>query len=106
MAMSRMMDAVPESDVIIRNPTHFAVAVKYDKDKNNAPVVLAKGADNLAMKIVDIAEKHDITMVENKPLARGLYDSVDVGKEIPPEFYRAVAEVLSFVYKLQGRMPE
>ena len=106
MAMSRMMDAVPESDIIIRNPTHFAVAIKYDKDKNNAPVVLAKGADNLAMKIVGIAEEHDIAMVENKPLARGLYDSVDVGREIPPEFYRAVAEVLSFVYKLQGKMPE
>ena len=106
MAMSRMMDSVPDSDVIIRNPTHFAVAVKYDKDKNNAPVVLAKGADNLAMKIVSIAEKHDIVMVENKPLARGLYDSVDVGKEIPPDFYHAVAEVLSFVYKLQGKMPE
>ena len=106
MAMSRMMDSVPDSDVIIRNPTHFAVAIKYDKDKNNAPVVLAKGADNLAMKIVGIAEEHDIAMVENKPLARGLYDSVDVGKEIPPEFYRAVAEVLSFVYKLQGKLPE
>lgn len=106
MAMSRMMDSVPDSDVIIRNPTHFAVAIKYDKDKNNAPVVLAKGADNLAMKIVGIAEEHDIAMVENKPLARGLYDSVEVGREIPPDFYRAVAEVLSFVYKLQGRMPE
>ena len=106
MAMSRMMDSVPESDVVIRNPTHFAVAVKYDKNKNNAPIVLAKGADNLAKKIVGIAEEHKIIMVENKPLARGLYDSVDVGREIPPEFYHAVAEVLSFVYGLQGRRPE
>lgn len=106
MAMSRMMDSVPESDVVIRNPTHFAVAIKYDKNKNNAPIVLAKGADNLAKKIVGIAEEHKIIMVENKPLARGLYDSVDVGREIPPEFYHAVAEVLSFVYGLQGRRPE
>lgn len=106
MAMSRMMASVPDSDVIIRNPTHFAVAIRYEKDKNNAPVVLAKGADNLAMKIVEIAEKHEIIMVENKPLARGLYDTVDVGREIPPEFYHAVAEVLSFVYGLQGRTPD
>lgn len=106
MAMSRMMDSVPESDVVIRNPTHFAVAIKYDKNKNNAPIVLAKGADNLAKKIVGIAEEHKIITVENKPLARGLYDSVDVGREIPPEFYHAVAEVLSFVYGLQGRRPE
>lgn len=106
MSMGRMMDAVPESDVIIRNPTHYAIAIKYDKEKNSAPVVLAKGADNLAMKIVGIAEKHDIVMVENKPLARGLYDSVEVGREIPVEFYHAVAEVLSFVYKLQGKLPQ
>lgn len=105
MAMSRMMDAVPDADVIIRNPTHIAVAVKYDEYTNNAPVVLAKGADNIAMKIVDIAEKNNITTVENKPLARGLYDAVEVGKEIPPSFYAAVAEVLSFVYNLQGRKP-
>ena len=105
MAMSRQMAAVPEADVVIRNPTHYAVAVKYDEYKNNAPVVLAKGADNMAMKIVDIAEKNKITMVENKPLARGLYDGVEVGKEIPPEFYHAVAEVLAFVYGLQNKKP-
>lgn len=105
MAMSRMMDAVPGADVIIRNPTHFAVAVKYDEDKNSAPVVVAKGADNLAMKIVEIAEKNDVATVENKPLARGLYDAVEVGKEIPPSFYHAVAEVLAFVYGLTDRKP-
>lgn len=105
MAMSRMMDAVPDADVIIRNPTHFAVAVKYDEYKNNAPVVVAKGADNLAMKIVDIAEKNNVATVENKPLARGLYDAVEVGKEIPPSFYHAVAEVLAFVYGLTDRKP-
>ncbi len=105
MAMSRMMQDVPNADVVIRNPTHFAVAVKYDEYKNNAPVILAKGADNMAMRIVKIAEENKITMVENKPLARGLYDSVEVGREIPPEFYSAVAEVLSFVYRLQGKLP-
>ncbi len=105
MAMSRMMQDVPNADVVIRNPTHFAVAIKYDEYKNNAPVILAKGADNMAMRIVKIAEENKITMVENKPLARGLYDSVEVGREIPPEFYSAVAEVLSFVYRLQGKLP-
>ena len=105
MAMSRMMQAVPDADVIIRNPTHFAVAVKYDEYKNNAPVVLAKGADNMAMRIVNIAEKNNITMVENKPLARSLYDAVEVGREIPPDFYHAVAEVLAFVYGLRGQKP-
>ncbi|MBQ8780945.1 MAG: flagellar biosynthesis protein FlhB [Oscillospiraceae bacterium] len=103
MAMSRMMADVPDADVVIRNPTHFAVAIKYDEYKNNAPIVLAKGADNLAMKIVDIAEKNKVTMVENKPLARGLYDSVEVGREVPPEFYHAVAEVLVFVYNLRNQ---
>ncbi len=105
MAMGRMMQAVPDADVIIRNPTHFAVAVKYDEYKNNAPVVLAKGADNMAMRIIDIAEKNKITMVENKPLARSLYDTVEVGREIPPDLYHAVAEVLAFVYGLRGQKP-
>ncbi|MGN0586412.1 MAG: flagellar biosynthesis protein FlhB [Oscillospiraceae bacterium] len=105
MAMSRMMQAVPEADVIIRNPTHIAVAVKYDEFKNNAPVVVAKGADNMAMKIIKVAEENNVTMVENKPLARSLYDAVEIDREIPPEFYHAVAEVLAFVYGLQGKKP-
>lgn len=105
MAMRRMMQAVPEADVIIRNPTHFAVAVKYDEYKNNAPVVLAKGKDNVAFRIIEIAEKNDIVMVENKPLARALYDAVEVNREIPVEYYHAVAEVLSFVYGVKGKIP-
>ncbi len=106
MAMSRMMQDVPEADVVIRNPTHFAVAVKYDEYKNSAPVVVAKGADNMAMRIVKIAEENDVVMVENKPLARGLYDAVEIGREIPADFYHAVAEVLVFVYGLKNKTPD
>ena len=105
MAMARMMQAVPEADVIIRNPTHFAVAIKYDENKDRAPIVLAKGADKVAFRIIDIAEKNKVHVVENVPLARGLYKSVDIGREIPYEFYHAVAEVLAFVYGLNGKKP-
>lgn len=106
MAMSRMMQAVPEADVIIRNPTHFAVAIKYDENKDRAPIVLAKGADKVAFKIIDKAEEHHIHIVENVPLARGLYKSVEIGREIPYEFYHAVAEVLAFVYGMNGKSPK
>ncbi len=106
MAMARMMQAVPEADVIIRNPTHFAVAIKYDENKDRAPIVLAKGADKVAFRIIDKAEEHNIQIVENVPLARGLYKSVDIGREIPYEFYHAVAEVLAFVYGLNGKKPK
>lgn len=106
MAYARMMQAVPEADVIIRNPTHFAVAIKYDENKDRAPVVIAKGADKVAFRIIDKAEGHNIKIVENVPLARGLYKSVDIGREIPYEFYHAVAEVLAFVYGLNGKKPQ
>lgn len=99
MAQSRMMQEVPSADVIIRNPTHFAVALKYDQDKNRAPVVVAKGADYLARKIVEIGEANDVYCMENPPLARALYAQVDVGREIPYELYDAVAEVLTVVYR-------
>jgi flagellar biosynthetic protein FlhB len=102
-AMNRMMKAVPEADVIIRNPTHYAVALKYDSKKSNAPIVVAKGADYVAIKIIDIAKKHDIVEVENKPLARALYDSVKIGMEIPQEYYHAVADVLAFVYSVKKK---
>ena len=105
MAMARMMQAVPEADVIIRNPTHFAVAIKYDENKDRAPIVVAKGADKVAFRIIDKAAEHNIQIVENVPLARGLYKSVDIGREIPYEFYHAVAEVLAFVYGLNGKSP-
>lgn len=99
----RMMQEVPNADVIIRNPTHFAVAVKYDAEKNAAPVVLAKGQDLVALRIVKIAEENDITIVENVPLARGLYAAVEPGQEIPREFYNPVAEVLAYVYSLKKK---
>lgn len=99
MAQSRMMQDVPGADVVIRNPTHFAVALKYDQDKNRAPMVVAKGADYLARKIVEIAEANDVLCMENPPLARALYAQVDIGREIPYELYDAVAEVLTVVYR-------
>lgn len=98
MAQSRMMSNVPNADVIIRNPTHYAVAVRYDSDANRAPMVIAKGADLVALRIIKLAAEHDIVVVENKPLARGLFDAVPLDREIPEEFYQAVAEVLAFVY--------
>ncbi|MCI6552426.1 MAG: flagellar biosynthesis protein FlhB [Lachnospiraceae bacterium] len=99
----RMMQRLPEADVVITNPTHYAVAIKYDPDKYEAPVVLAKGEDYLAQKIKETAREHHIEIVENKPLARMLYANVEVGELIPPELYQAVAEVLAFVYHLQGK---
>lgn len=106
MAQARMMQEVPNADVVIRNPTHFAVAIKYDPEKNRAPVVLAKGADLIAFKIIEIASQHDITLTENKPLARALYDAVEIGQEIPEEFYHEVAEILAFVYDLKNKKLE
>lgn len=99
----RMMQAVPTADVVITNPTHFAVALKYDPDNGNAPVVVAKGEDYLAQKIKDKAREADVEIVENKPLARMLYFNVDVGAQIPPELYQAVAEVLAYVYKIKNK---
>ena len=99
MAKKRMMSEVPKADVVITNPTHYAVAIRYDKDKEDAPRVLAKGVDNLALKIKEIAREHNIMIVENPPLARELYKSVEVGEIIPAKLYKAVAEVLAYVYK-------
>ena len=103
MARSRMMQQVPTADVVIRNPTHYAVALKYDQDKNRAPEVIAKGKGYLAMRIVQIAEEHDVYCMENPPLARALYSQVDLGREIPYELYDAVAEVLTVVYKEKNK---
>ncbi len=100
----RMMQSVPQADVVITNPTHFAVAVKYDASAGTAPIVLAKGADYVAQKIKEIARESHVEIVENKPLARMLYANVEVGQEIPPELYQAVAEVLAMVYKMQGKI--
>lgn len=98
----RMMQSVPKADVVITNPTHFAVAIKYDADNYKAPIVLAKGEDYLAQKIKEDAKNHNIQIVENKPLARMLYYNVEIGDEIPPELYQAVAEVLAYVYSLKN----
>lgn len=98
----RMMQDVPKADVVITNPTHFAVAVKYDANKNSAPVVVAKGQDYVAMKIKEIAKENDVEIVENKPLARMLFHNVDIGAEIPPELYQSVAEILAMIYKTKN----
>lgn len=103
MAMSRMMQEVPTADVVIRNPTHFAVALKYDQDKNRAPQVVAKGKDYVALRIVKIAEENDVYVTEDPPLARLLYSTVDIGREIPVELYNAVAEILTVVYKIKNK---
>ena len=99
----RMMQAVPEADVVITNPTHFAVALKYEQNKGKAPVVVAKGEDYLAAKIKEAARENNIEIVENKPLARMLYYNVELDEEIPPELYQAVAEVLAFVYNIKNK---
>jgi len=98
----RMMQQLPEADVVITNPTHYAVAIKYDEDVHNAPIVLAKGADFIALKIKEAAKEHGIEIVENKPLARMLYTNVEVGEMVPPELYQAVAEVLAMVYHMKN----
>lgn len=98
----RMMQDVPTADVVITNPTHLAVALKYDAEVSKAPIVVAKGEDFLAMKIREAAKEHNIEIVENKPLARMLYANVDIGQEIPPELYQAVAEVLAMVYNMKN----
>jgi len=100
----RMMQALPQADVVITNPTHYAVAIKYDPDVAPAPIVVAKGADYLAKKIKEVAKENDIEIVENKPLARMLYANVDLEAQVPPELYQAVAEVLAFVYQVKGKI--
>ena len=98
----RMMQDVPKADVVITNPTHFAVAIKYDAEVSKAPIVVAKGEDYLAQKIKEVARENNVEIVENKPLARMLYHNVDIGAEIPPELYQAVAEVLAMVYHMKN----
>ena len=99
-AQRRMMQQVPEADVVIRNPTHYAVALRYKPERDNAPVVLAKGQDELALRIVKTAEEHKVAVVENVPLARSLYASTELDQEIPPELYGPVAEVLVYIFRL------
>ncbi len=102
MARKRMMAEVPKADVVITNPTHFSVAVSYDRLAMGAPQIIAKGADHLAFRIREIAREHKVPIVENKPVARALY-KMEVGDEIPEEMFKAVAEVLAYVYSLKNR---
>ena len=104
LARQRIAEAIPKADVVITNPTHFAVAVKYDRMSNAAPEVLAKGVDELALKMRELAEEHGIPVMEDPPLARALFRAVKIGQEIPEKFYKAVATVLSHVYRMNGRV--
>jgi flagellar biosynthetic protein FlhB len=97
--LQKHLSAVKTADVVITNPTHFAIALRYDREQEAAPVVVAKGADFLAQRIRELAREHEVSVVENPPLARALYRSVEVGKMIPPEFFRAVAELLAYIYR-------
>ncbi len=97
----RMMANVPNADVVITNPTHYAVAIEYKHEKMDVPVLLAKGVDDVAMRIREAATEHDIPIIENPPLARALHASVDIDEEIPPDHYKAVAEVISYIMKLR-----
>ena len=103
MALQRMMQEVPKADVIITNPTHFAVALKYEGSSMEAPQVIAKGQDYMALKIKEIAKKNGVITMENKPLARALYQRTEIGDSIPGDLFQAVAEVLAYVYKLKGK---
>jgi len=103
MAITRMIQDVPKADVIITNPTHYAVALQYDGKKMDAPKVIAKGQDYLALRIREVAKAHDIVTMENKPLARALYERTEIGDTIPSDLFQAVAEVLAYVYRLKGR---
>lgn len=104
-ARHRMMDAVPRADVVIVNPTHYAVALEYKMETMDAPVVVAKGLDNLALRIRELAEENDVPIVENPPLARALFASVELDQSIPPEHFKAVAEVIGYVMQLKNQTP-
>jgi len=102
----RMMKSVPKADAVITNPTHYAVALKYDPGKTTAPIVVAKGIDFLALRIREVAVEHKVPIIENPPLARALYNSVEIDQEVPIEHYKAVAEVIRYVYKIKGKLPQ
>jgi flagellar biosynthetic protein FlhB len=103
-ATQKMKKEVPTADVVVTNPTHFAVALKYDSNNMHAPRVVAKGQDHMALKIREIAVAHGVPILERKPLARALYKMCEVGQEIPEQFYSAVAEILAYVYELSGKL--
>jgi len=103
MAMQRMLKDTEKADVVITNPTHYAVALAYHQDKQEAPIVISKGVDFLALKIKDIARNNDIPIIENPSLARSLYDQLEVDQQIPKEFYKAIAEIFSYIYELNSK---
>lgn len=103
-AMNRMMEDLPRADVVLTNPVHLAVAIAYDRERMNAPTVLAKGASQVAERIKARAREHEIPVIENKPLARALFRATEVGQEIPAELYAAVSEVLIYIYQLNGQL--
>jgi flagellar biosynthetic protein FlhB len=103
-AQQRMMAAVPEADVVVTNPTHYAVALQYKMSEMTAPILVAKGMDSLAFRIREVAEENDIPIVENAPIARALYAAVELDEEIPDEHYMAVAEIISYVMRLRGEL--
>jgi flagellar biosynthetic protein FlhB len=100
-ARQRMISAVPDADVVITNPTHYAVAIEYKHGQMDVPRLLAKGVDSVALKIREVATEHNVPIVENPPLARALHAGVELEEEVPPEFYKAVAEVIGYVMKLE-----
>jgi flagellar biosynthetic protein FlhB len=102
-SMRRMMEDLKKADVVITNPTHYAIALRYDLAEHSAPYVVAKGQDVLAQRIKELAKEYEIVIMENKPLARTLYDQAEIGQVVPPELYKAVAEVLAFVYRLKKK---
>lgn len=104
MSMQRMMQDVPKADVVITNPTHYAIALKYDETKRDAPYVVAKGVDFVAQRIKEIAKENDVITVENRPLARSLYSQAEIGDSVPDEFFKAIAEILAYVYRLKEKI--
>lgn len=103
-ASARMMQAVPEADVIITNPTHYSLALKYNPEEMDAPVLVAKGMDEVAMRIREVAKEHNIPLYENKILARAMFETVEIDEMVPEEHYKAVAEVISYIFKLKGKL--
>ena len=103
-ARQRMMQAVPQADVVITNPTHYSIALKYDPDEMEAPLCVAKGVDEVALRIREVAKEHDVLLYENVPLARALFDTVEIDETIPATHYKAVAEVISYVFKMRGNL--
>jgi flagellar biosynthetic protein FlhB len=99
----RMMRRLPQADVVITNPTHYAVALQYKEQENKAPVVLAKGKDHVALRIKEKAREYGVEIVENKPVAQALYKNCELDQEIPPELYQAVAEILVYVYRMKNK---